>query len=394
MPITYPKYPKLRFFNLGLNLLLTFALALSGASCSLLKKGRHSQSPSVSDHERALSGEPERALTDAEISAQNHAEGFPEEFGESDDDLSAYEEEPLPAPELTPEFCRQWNPEYLFRGNQCCASMSWRGKRKRRSCSPKRRSGSFCNELTAEQKLMIQPDFLDHLDPRQTTQQAFCSPDTGFLAHGVPLIPTTQNRVLLNNAKRCSNFGTAGLIRLLDQLGHAVDLKFKGQTQFNDVRLVVGDIAAPRGGCLPTSRGAHSGHTNGLDADVGFLMALPDHSTDNHFHGKMDLELNWWFLKTIAAQSQSCVKYIFLDRSHIHRLKKFATQKQDPDWALLAPVLKHAAGHRNHFHIRIGLSLRSNATLKCAETTEANLLKAARGLATSLKTRAPQKHSQ
>jgi hypothetical protein len=82
----------------------------------------------------------------------------------------------------------------------------------------------------------------------------------------------------------------------------------------------------------------------------------------------MDPELNWWFLKALADVSPVCLQYIFVDRNHIKALKK--TAGDDPLWPRFSKLLKHISGHRNHFHVRVGVHPRTRDEFLCKALSE------------------------
>ncbi len=290
-----------------------------------------------------------------------------------EEDAAAFPEEVEERPPfaMTPEFCAHWNPEFFRRGRRCCARTSRRGFRIPKECDPKRRGTNLCGETVDAQRL-LSGEHLDVLErawqargdaPDLGSPQAMCSVDNGFLAHGVPLVPTASNRIEMNNPWRCANYGTTGLVLMLHRLGKAVATHFQGLREYDGVRLIVGDLSAPRGGCLPTRRGAHSGHTNGLDADLAFLEAKAGRGSNRIFQKRMDAEQNWWLLKAMADVSPVCLQYIFVDRSHIKALRQVASD--DPAWPRFQRLLKHISGHRNHFHVRVGVHPRVKDEFLC-----------------------------
>lgn len=283
-----------------------------------------------------------------------------------------------PAFTLTHEFCALWNPEYAFRQHRCCAPTNFRGHRRPRGCARGRRGTALCTEQTEAQRLMKGGEHLETLDHHWREKrelvtfgspQSICTADNGFLAHGVPLVTTADNRVLMNNPGRCAHFGTSGLVLMLHRLGKAVDRRFGADPRFDGVRMVIGDLSAPRGGCLATRRGSHSGHTSGLDADVAFLVAQPGIEAGRVFPRQMDYKLNWWFLRTMAEESPVCIHYVFLDRRHIRGLAKAAGD--DPLWPKFRAAFKHIPGHRNHYHFRVGLEPRTEGEFLCKRLIKA-----------------------
>ncbi len=268
---------------------------------------------------------------------------------------------------LTPEFCQTWNPEFKHQGFLCCADpkkMRARNRRGRsaRLCDPRRNRQSYCSEMTPEQRRVVDggpsmvEELLTRLERRLSgvDEQAQCGPNTGFLAFGKPLLGTEENRVQIRSPERCTNFGTDSMVNLLDWLGKKVAVEYS-EPEFSKVRLVVGDMAAPRGGCLAGAGGrrGHFSHTNGLDVDLTFLVAHKNRPSPVQFHQQFDAKVNWWLVKNLLENPFACVNRVFLDRRLIAKLDRVA--QNDPLWKESRKVFQHQRNHRNHFHIRLGL---------------------------------------
>lgn len=269
--------------------------------------------------------------------------------------------------EPTPQFCAQWNPDFSSHRYQCCGPLPIRashGKARGRgkACSKARVSQGFCSEMTQEQKDYTRAaeagelgDILELIQKERVTkgQQAFCTVNNGFLAQGRRVIPSPQNRILIQSPGQCVSFGTDAMVGLLEWLGREVNQKFS-EEKYSGVHLLLGDVSGPRGGCLFGRTGArrHASHTNGQDADLGFLTVRAGQPSPTLFHTRFDLETNWWFLKKVFQNPFACIKVVFLDRRHIHKLATFA--HRDPDWKLYQRFIRHMPGHGNHFHFRVG----------------------------------------
>lgn len=184
-------------------------------------------------------------------------------------------------------------------------------------------------------------------------EQAFCTVNNGFLANGRRLIATQQNRIEIRSPEKCTNFGTDQMVAMLEWLGREVKKAYSAP-EFNGVRLVVGDITGPKGGCMygRSGRRGHASHTNGQDADVGFLSVRRNQKSLIQFHQEFDPKISWWLLKKIFKNPYACIKVIFLDRKHIRALNKVA--HNDPEWKSFHRFIRHMPSHKNHFHIRIG----------------------------------------
>jgi murein endopeptidase len=267
---------------------------------------------------------------------------------------------------LSADFCSEWNPEYPYNGFRCCSKVMRAKVRRRRrlppkTCSREHFKPSFCEDVTPEQKEYVEavssgkiPDALQLITQEmgRKGEQAYCTVNNGFLAWGRPIVPTLLNRIQLRASDRCTQFGTDSMIGMLEWVGREIAREYT-DPKYENTRLIVGDIAAPRGGCLSGRNGprGHASHTNGLDADIGFLTPRPGRTIAS-FHTDFDAKANWWLIKEIMANPYACVKVIFLDKRLIRKLGKVASR--DPEWNKYWRYIRHIPGHRNHLHIRIG----------------------------------------
>lgn len=271
----------------------------------------------------------------------------------------------MPQDEDVPlDFCEQWNPEFISNDGHCCGrstgySARGRGRKTRPRCDVHRNRKTYCDEITDEQKAYIENaggmgDLLEFLTAQVEHRpvQAYCSVNTGFLVHGRAIIPTSENLLLIRSPQRCTNFGTEPMAAMLDWLGHQVKKEFYAGNP--GIHILIGDVAAPRGGCLAAMGGrrGHKSHTVGEDADVGLLTPRGKQKSPDYFHRDLQPKPNWWFLKQIFNNPFVCIKVIFLDRRQINKLARVAYA--DPEWERLRRFIRHIPGHRDHFHIRIG----------------------------------------
>ena len=259
-------------------------------------------------------------------------------------------------------FCAEWNPEFAFRGHRCCAKSLPRKKRRKNWCSPKRVKANYCDEMTEEQKLYSQNVYGDKVTDILTLiesevdhkgQQSFCSVNNGFLAWGRRIVPTESNRILLRTPGRCIDFGTDRMVAMIEWLGRQVASAYSDQ-KYQGVKLLIGDVSAPRGGCLSGrwGRRGHASHTSGLDVDIGFLVAKENAKSPSGFGRQFEVKANWWLLKEMFRNPYACIRVIFLDRKLISKLARHA--KGDPAWQEYRRFIRHVKSHRNHFHVRIG----------------------------------------
>ena len=277
---------------------------------------------------------------------------------------------------LPKSFCAEWNPDFPFNGGTCCGKRimtpSGKIKPKRRrgpSCPSQRFKNSFCSEESKEQReyadLVLSGKISDPLNflerelghRRDSDPQAVCTPNDGFLAWGRPILPSNLNGIRLRRPDRCVHYGTDRMVAMLEWLGRETVARTQALAR-GPSHIIVGDVSAPRGGCLAggSGRRGHFSHMNGLDVDLGFLdpqrafegRALAHERFDRRF----DAEWNWWFLKKIFRNPYACVKAVFLDHRLISKMRKIA--KDDPEWDAVSRFVKHVRFHRNHFHVRIG----------------------------------------
>lgn len=268
--------------------------------------------------------------------------------------------------DTSPVFCKQWNPDFTYNKNRCCgfsplvAAQTVKKKQKRYNVT--RRKKGFCHEQAIEQVQYTQEILSDStkdplsiitLDQKQRREQAFCSVNDGFLAHGRNIIPSHKNHVKLRFPDRCTNFGTDQMIGMLEWIGQEIDKKYP-YLKYPNVHLLIGDIAAPRGGSLwgHSLRMVHKSHSNGQDADIGFFTVKKGGKSPHNFHREFDPVRNWWLIKHIFQNPFACVKMSFLDKTAIAKLNVVA--HKDPDWRRIRPYIIHAPGHHNHIHVRIG----------------------------------------
>jgi len=267
---------------------------------------------------------------------------------------------------VSADFCAEWNPEFLFNGHRCCSTvMRAKGRRRRmpaKVCSRDRSKPDFCEDVTDEEREYEQAvksgkisDVLAYLEQEMGLKgkQAYCTTGNGFLAYGRPILPTATNRILLPRADRCTNYGTDNMVAMLEWAARATSKEF-ADARYNGLHFLIGDITAPRGGCLAGRNGpvGHASHTNGQDADVGFLTPRPGRDSPTQFHTDFDGKANWWLIKQFFNNPYACVKVIFLDKKLIRKLGKAA--HGDEDWNKYWRYIRHVPGHKNHMHVRIG----------------------------------------
>ena len=266
----------------------------------------------------------------------------------------------LPVSDNAPDhgFCSRWDPEYGHLGKTCCSGVSKAAFRKPPKCAPNRIKWTFCDEMTDEQRQYLDLAKTGELgnwweNRGAASSQAFCSVNSGFLVNGRPIVPSAQNRLLVRNPMRCTQFGTDGLVAALEWVGREIGKEYSTPDKAV-VRLNIGDLSAPRGGCISGRRGrrGHASHTTGQDADLGFLNTRVGSTEFNGFTTHFDAEANWWLVKKIFSNPYVCVKAVFVDKRMIRKLAKAALG--DEMWGRVAHRIQHVRGHRSHFHVRVG----------------------------------------
>ncbi|WPB82405.1 penicillin-insensitive murein endopeptidase [Archangium violaceum] len=117
--------------------------------------------------------------------------------------------------------------------------------------------------------------------------------------------------------------------------------------------LRVNQLSSREGGYLRP----HKSHQNGRDVDLGFYYPTAEpvrvRARENH----IDLELNWALLKALAIHTDA--QMILVDKRVQKVLYDYALRKgESKEWldslfnAGATSLVKHARGHRDHFHVR------------------------------------------
>lgn len=274
----------------------------------------------------------------------------------------------FPLPQL--DFCSRWNPEFGANGHHCCGKLGFSTRLNRKiRCAKERRRGEYCSEMTPEQleytRLAEEGKLGDVLelitrDLGRRGEQAYCTVNNGFLAWGRRIVPSPKNRIRIRSPGRCTDFGTDGMIGMIEWLGREVGTRHS-EPERSGVRLLVGDISAPRGGCLSGRGGrrGHLSHTTGQDVDLGFVTVRKGGGeSPANFHKSFDTKENWWLIRKIFENPFACVKVAFLDKRHIRKLTRDLRKSKDAGelqaWERLSRFVRHMPGHANHLHIRIG----------------------------------------
>ncbi|WP_281255324.1 penicillin-insensitive murein endopeptidase [Cystobacter ferrugineus] len=115
--------------------------------------------------------------------------------------------------------------------------------------------------------------------------------------------------------------------------------------------LRVNQISSRDGGYLRP----HKSHQSGRDVDLGFYYPTVDPIRAREREKYIDLELNWALIKSLIQHTD--VQMILVDKRVQKVLREYALSKgEDPKWVASlfgdSALIKHARGHRDHFHVR------------------------------------------
>jgi penicillin-insensitive murein endopeptidase len=176
-------------------------------------------------------------------------------------------------------------------------------------------------------------------------------PDDGRLIGGVQLQSTGDLCVV--DAEQA--WGTPELCDLLIHAGTQLRAAYP-----DTAPLVIGDLSAKRGGSLRP----HLSHQSGRDVDI--LLPANDNKPRRRFAeitpDAIDLLKTWYLIETLVATDR--VQYILLDWEIQKRIVE-EIQIVVPEQVLLevfqyprgkrerVGIVRHAAGHREHLHVRI-----------------------------------------
>lgn len=129
--------------------------------------------------------------------------------------------------------------------------------------------------------------------------------------------------------------------------------------------LVVGDVSRQGGGAMY----GHRTHDRGVDADIGLYMIdgrQPLGGFEDVPAWRLDVEATWLLVRTLLETER--VDFVLLDQSLIDAMKRWLRAERvlaeeeieaifpspgTPRLWELTGVVRHAAGHRNHLHVRV-----------------------------------------
>ena len=184
------------------------------------------------------------------------------------------------------------------------------------------------------------------------------TPDAGILVNPQPM-PEGELWTIRNPLE---TWGTQETIDFVTGAIRSVEHRFPGSP-----RVVIGDISRPDGGRL----NRHKSHQAGRDIDVGFyyvsgpaadfrvVQARSRRRRGAPAAPQLDLPRTWALMRAFLTDSD--VDRIFLDRSLIAVLYRYAREEEQEDRAWLADVfghggrkglVQHEKKHKDHMHVR------------------------------------------
>lgn len=179
-------------------------------------------------------------------------------------------------------------------------------------------------------------------------------PNGGRLIDGVQLKSSPEILVL----EPGKAYGVKELVDLLEMAAEEMRLAYP-----KTAPLVVGHLSKKGGGCLSP----HKSHQSGRDVDVA--MYSQGNRLVRGFRGmnanRLDIEKTWYFMETLLETGR--IQYILLDwnlQKIMYEELKIVYPKQKLNQWFQYPrsrgtrrgIIRHAAGHANHLHIRIHCS--------------------------------------
>lgn len=215
------------------------------------------------------------------------------------------------------------------------------------------------------QEKIISPRFLQMKDGRiRPINQAIGFPDQGAIKNSSSLLLKQQSLkekayFEVINPSGEKHFGTFEMIELISRMSTDFFNKFTKT-------LFLSNISSANGGKLTP----HTGHQNGLDADIGYptdlnLVKFPvvvQMKSRKHIPANYSVEKTYQLFKYLFSQSDIRVSRIFVDKEIKKDLCKYAIEKNElasNDKDLVQQMfsnLQHVDGHGDHFHMRLECS--------------------------------------
>ncbi len=173
----------------------------------------------------------------------------------------------------------------------------------------------------------------------------------GRLINAEPLPFGEKYHVLYPHRAWGTYYTVSEIVRVLDAFGE----------QFSDTDpLIVGDISFRNGRAIHP----HRSHQAGRDVDITYPRHQPPPNYNRFHHVRrdnLDVEKTLWLINQFIAGGK--VEYMFIDRYHQRTLYREAKKQGAPEEWLQAvfqypahsggtALVRHARGHRKHFHVR------------------------------------------
>ena len=181
--------------------------------------------------------------------------------------------------------------------------------------------------------------------------KSYGAPHWGRLYNGEPL-PHDENYVILYPHR------TFGTYYAVSETKRVLDNYFAKYPKAH--KLMVGDISFRRGRRM----NPHKSHRTGRDIDISYPRKRPPRDYRRFYYVRrrnLHVERTFSLIKDLIDGGY--VEYIFMDRWFQRKLRKEALRKgatkewveavfQYPHWSGGDAIVRHASGHRNHFHVR------------------------------------------
>ena len=177
------------------------------------------------------------------------------------------------------------------------------------------------------------------------------SADRGRLSHGEPLPPGEKYEILYPHRTFGTYYTVSEIVRVMDGFAR----------RFPDaIPVMIGDMSFRTGRHIRP----HKSHRSGRDVDISYPRKRPPPNY-RRFHRAtrrvFDARKALWMIKSFVQGGK--VEYIFMDHYIQRRLVREARREgapeewiravfQYPHWHGGHAIVRHARGHRNHFHVR------------------------------------------
>jgi murein endopeptidase len=200
----------------------------------------------------------------------------------------------------------------------------------------------------------------------RVTNQAVGYPDNGVLRNSTSVKKVAESLkdkkyFSVEHIDRNRFYGTVEISEMITELGKFLT------TNFDDLKLYVGNISAVRGGLLKP----HKSHQIGMDVDLAYPMPTTEdaekikfplvvkQSTRKFFTEAYSTEKTFKLFKHAFMQKKTPVDRIFVDQLIINDLCRYAKQKNElanddgPIVKKMFENIEHVKGHGDHFHLRL-----------------------------------------